>query len=105
MIKEAGIDLAEMPLEALDMPFGLASGAGAIFGVTGGVTEAVIRNLVGSNRTEDLERISFSGVRGLEGTKEATIEYEGREVRIAIVNGPPQCRCTVTEDRKWRGGL
>lgn len=87
MIKEAGIDLAEMPLEALDMPFGLASGAGAIFGVTGGVTEAVIRNLVGSNRTEDLERISFSGVRGLEGTKEATIEYEGREVRIAIVNG------------------
>lgn len=87
MIKEAGIDLAEMPSEAFDMPFGLASGAGAIFGVTGGVTEAVIRNLVGSNRMEDLEAISFTGVRGLHGTKEAVINYLGREVRIAIVNG------------------
>ncbi|MDO4942945.1 MAG: [FeFe] hydrogenase, group A [Lachnospiraceae bacterium] len=87
MIKEAGIDLAEMPSEALDMPFGLASGAGAIFGVTGGVTEAVIRNLVGSNRMEDLEAISFTGVRGLHGMKEATIDYQGRKVRIAIVNG------------------
>lgn len=87
MIKEAGIDLEEMPSEALDMPFGLASGAGAIFGVTGGVTEAVIRNLVGSNRMEDLEEISFTGVRGLHGTKEAVIDYQGREVRIAIVNG------------------
>lgn len=87
MIKEAGIDLEEMPSEALDMPFGLSSGAGAIFGVTGGVTEAVIRNLVGSNRMEDLEEISFTGVRGLHGTKEAVIDYQGREVRIAIVNG------------------
>ena len=87
MIKEAGIDLEEMPSEALDMPFGLASGAGAIFGVTGGVTEAVIRNLVGSNRMEDLEEIAFTGVRGLHGTKEAVIDYQGREVRIAIVNG------------------
>lgn len=87
MIKEAGIDLEEMPSEALDMPFGLASGAGAIFGVTGGVTEAVIRNLVGSNRMEDLEKIAFTGVRGLHGTKEAVIDYQGREVRIAIVNG------------------
>ena len=87
MIKEAGIDLEEMPSEALDMPFGLSSGAGAIFGVTGGVTEAVIRNLVGSNRMEDLEEIAFTGVRGLHGTKEAVIDYQGREVRIAIVNG------------------
>lgn len=87
MIKEAGIDLAQMPSEAFDMPFGLASGAGAIFGVTGGVTEAVIRNLVGSNRMEDLEAISFTGVRGLHGTKEAVVDYQGREVRIAIVNG------------------
>ena len=56
MIQEAGIDLAQVQPEALDMPFGLASGAGAIFGVTGGVTEAVLRRLVNSSRAEDLER-------------------------------------------------
>lgn len=87
MIREAGIDLAQMPSEALDMPFGLASGAAAIFGVTGGVTEAVLRRLVGSNRMEDLEEISFTGVRGSEGIKETTVTLGGREVKIAVVNG------------------
>lgn len=87
MIQEAGIDLAAMPSEALDMPFGLASGAAAIFGVTGGVTEAVLRRLVNSSKNEDLEQISFTGIRGIEGIKEATVKIGEREVRIAIVNG------------------
>ena len=87
MIQEAGIDLAQVQPEALDMPFGLASGAGAIFGVTGGVTEAVLRRLVNSSRTEDLEEISFSGIRGVDGIKEAKVNLNGREVKIAVVNG------------------
>lgn len=87
MIREAGIDLAQMPSESLDMPFGLASGAAAIFGVTGGVTEAVLRRLVNSNRVEDLEEISFTGVRGIDGVKEATVTLGDREVKIAVVNG------------------
>ncbi len=87
MIQEAGIDLAEMPSEALDMPFGLASGGAAIFGVTGGVTEAVLRRLVDSSKNEDLEQISFTGIRGIEGFKEATVTLGEREVKIAIVNG------------------
>lgn len=87
MIKEAGIDLAQMPSEALDMPFGLSSGAGAIFGVTGGVTEAVLRRLVNSSKAEDLEEISFTGVRGIEGIKEANVKLGDREVKIAVVNG------------------
>lgn len=87
MIRETGIDLAKMPSESFDMPFGIASGAGAIFGVTGGVTEAVIRRLVNSSKLETLEEISFSGVRGTEGIRELTVAYEGREVKIAIVNG------------------
>ena len=87
MIREAGIDLAQMPSESMDMPFGLASGAAAIFGVTGGVTEAVLRRLVGSNRMEDLEEISFTGVRGIEGVKEATVTLGDREVQIAVVYG------------------
>ncbi|HIY63497.1 MAG TPA: [FeFe] hydrogenase, group A [Candidatus Mediterraneibacter stercoripullorum] len=87
MIQAAGIDLAQLQPEALDMPFGLASGAGAIFGVTGGVTEAVLRRLVNSNRTEDLEAISFTGIRGVDGIKEATVTLNGRELKIAVVNG------------------
>ena len=87
MIHEAGIDLAQVPSESLDMPFGLSSGAGAIFGVTGGVTEAVLRRIVNSNRPEDLETISFMGVRGDESIKETSIMVGEREVKIAIVNG------------------
>ncbi len=87
MIKEAGIDLAHMPSEALDMPFGLASGAGAIFGVTGGVTEAVLRRIVNSSKEEDLETISFMGIRGDDSIKETSIMVGEREVKIAIVNG------------------
>ena len=87
MIQEAGIDLAQVQPEALDMPFGLSSGAGAIFGVTGGVTEAVLRRLVNSSRAEDLEEISFSGIRGVDGIKEAKVNLNGREVKIAVVNG------------------
>ena len=86
MIQEAGIDLSQVKPESLDMPFGLASGAGAIFGVTGGVTEAVLRRLVGSNREEDLEAISFTGIRGVDGIKEAQIELGDRTVKIAVVN-------------------
>lgn len=87
MIKEAGIDLTLMPSEAPDMPFGLSSGAGAIFGVTGGVTEAVLRRLVSSHKPEDLDRISFTGVRGTDGIKEASVTLGDKTVKIAVVNG------------------
>lgn len=87
MIKTAGINLAEVTPEALDMPFGMASGAGAIFGATGGVTEAVLRYLTGSNKAEDIDSIRFTGIRGREGIKETTVTLDGREVKIAVVNG------------------
>lgn len=87
MIQGAGMDLAQLPSEALDMPFGLSSGSAAIFGVTGGVTEAVLRRLVNSNRVEDLKEISFMGIRGEEGIKEATVKLGEREVKIVVVNG------------------
>lgn len=87
MIQETGIDLAVIEPEALDMPFGIASGAGAIFGVTGGVTEAVLRRLMNSSNVETLEEISYTGVRGADGLKEATVMVGEREVKIAVVNG------------------
>lgn len=87
MIKEAGIDLSTIEPESLDMPFGLSSGAAAIFGVTGGVTEAVLRHVIASSKPEVLEKISHMGVRGAEGLKEITVPFGDRELKIAIVNG------------------
>ena len=70
------------------MPFGIASGAGVIFGVTGGVTEAVIRNVVNPENRSELDEIAFTGVRGLEGVKEVKLPFgEERVLSIAIVNG------------------
>lgn len=86
MIMAAGIDLSTLQPEALDMPFGLSSGAGVIFGVTGGVTEAVLRHVGGKNNA-DLKEVIFNDVRGDESLKEATIKLGEREVRIAIVSG------------------
>ena len=87
MIQESGIDLSIISSEALDMPFGLASGAAAIFGVTGGVTEAVLRRIVNSSRQEDLEAIAYIGVRGAEEVKTLSVKVGERDVHIAIVNG------------------
>lgn len=87
MFKVAGIDFNSLSGEAFDMPFGLSSGAAAIFGVTGGVTEAVLRYVVQSSKLEDLEQISFMGIRGDDAIKEATVQLGERELKIAVVNG------------------
>lgn len=87
MIREAGLCFDDVLPEAVDMPFGIASGAGVLFGVTGGVTEAVIRYVVGSSARNHLEDISFTGVRGFDGLKEVKIPYKDRELSIAIVSG------------------
>ena len=87
MIKQVGVQFDKIEGESADMPFSLASGGGAIFGVTGGVTDAVLRRLSANKDYQALREISFTGIRGEEGIKEAVVDYEGREVRIAIVNG------------------
>ncbi len=87
MLKEAGIKFDELQDEAADMPFGLGSGAGVIFGVTGGVTESVVRQLANAHSKESLRDIAFTPVRGMEGTRELSLEYAGKTIRVAIVNG------------------
>jgi NADH-quinone oxidoreductase subunit G len=87
MIREAGIDFSAIEPEAVDMPFGTISGAGLIFGVSGGVTEAVLRRITPDKSRAALHAISFTGVRGMEGVKEAVVDYKGREVHIAVVSG------------------
>lgn len=87
MIRQAGLVFDDLEPESVDMPFGVSSGAGVIFGVTGGVTEAVIRRLSDDKSTTALRAIAFNGVRGMQGVKETAVEIGGRPVRIAIVSG------------------
>ena len=87
MIKEIGVNFHTIEEESLDMPFGVASGAGIIFGTTGGVTEAVLRKLLKDKFAKDDCEIIFNNVRGLEAVKEATVEADGRIISIAVVHG------------------
>ncbi len=87
MIQENGIVFNELEDEALDMPFGFTSGAGVIFGVSGGVSEAVLRYCYKERTASTLQSISYSGVRGMEGVKEASAEIDGKTVRIGVVHG------------------
>ncbi len=87
MIRESNLIFSELEPEAVDMPFGTMTGAGVIFGVTGGVTEAVLRRLASDKSNSGLMRLAYTGVRGLEGVKETTVEVGGKPVRIAMVSG------------------
>lgn len=87
MIRKSGIVFDKVELEAADVPFGIGSGSGVIFGVTGGVTEAVLRRLQQGHNRVDMESIKKSGVRGDDGIKVLTYNYNGREIKAAVVNG------------------
>ncbi len=87
MIKEIGIQFNEIDPQGPDMPFSISSGAGTIFGATGGVTEAALRRVAGAKTNEDLKAIEYLGVRGLEGVKTAKVPYGDKELDIAIVSG------------------
>lgn len=87
MIKESGIIFEDIEPEAVDTPFSTATGAGVIFGVTGGVTEAVLRRISSDKSKTGLMSITYQGVRGMDGVKETTIMYGDRKLRIAIVSG------------------
>lgn len=87
MIHKAGIVFDELEPEAVDSMFSTSTGAGVIFGVTGGVTEAVLRRLAPSNDKKLHMSFAFNDVRGMDGVKETSISYGGREVNIAVVNG------------------
>lgn len=101
MIKEYGLDLSKLESEACDMPFGYGSGGGVIFGVTGGVTEAVLRRLQPDHSAETLQAIADCGVRGEDGIKEFTVPYNGMDVKICVVSGLANAR--IVMDRVKNG--
>ena len=87
MIREAGIHFDEIQPESPSLPFGGTSGAGVIFGVTGGVTEAVLRYANSDKTYSALREIAQSGVRGLEGVKEMVYDLGETQLKIAMVSG------------------
>ncbi|EQB88819.1 NADH-quinone oxidoreductase subunit G [Clostridium punense] len=87
MIKEAGIDFQSLSNEEFDNPLGESTGAGVIFGTSGGVMEAALRTAYEWLTNKSLDKVDFDVVRGLQGTKEATINIDGTDVKVAIVSG------------------
>ena len=86
MIKMQGYNLEHMEDDSFDEPFGITTGAGLIFGASGGVMEAALRSVYEIITGTELENIDFHDVRGLDGFKEATVFVGDLEVRVAITN-------------------
>lgn len=88
MMKEAGIDLSILSDEQFDDPMGEATGAGVIFGTTGGVMEAALRTVSEVLTGKELEKIDFEEVRGeVNGIKEATVKIGDLDLKVAVANG------------------
>ena len=87
MIKQANIDFPMLEDEEFDNPMGEATGAGAIFGTTGGVMEAALRAAYELITGEELQNVEFEQVRGAKGIKKATVQMGDKEVRVAVAHG------------------
>jgi len=87
MFNEAGIDISKMQNDNFDNPLGESTGAAVIFGVTGGVCEAALRTAYEWATNKELKDVNFTAVRGLDGIKEASIDIDGTEVKVAVSSG------------------
>ena len=87
MIKKARIRFLDLPDEGFDEPLGLGSGAGVIFGATGGVMEAALRTAVETLTGEELPKLDFTEVRGTAGIKEAVYHAAGMDIKVAVASG------------------
>ena len=92
MIKETGLDFEKLPEEEYDAPMGISTGAGVIFGATGGVMEAALRTVYEVVTGEELKKVDFTAVRGLQSLKEATVNVAGTDVKVAVVNTLEEAR-------------
>ena len=87
MIKRAGINFTELADEEFDAPLGFGSGAGTIFGATGGVMEAALRTAVEVVTGKPAQKVEFEAVRGTDGIKEAEYDLNGLKVKVAVASG------------------
>jgi len=86
MFRETGIQFAQLPEEAFDSPLGESTGAGVIFGSTGGVMEAALRTAYELYTGKRLEHIDFNAVRGMQGIREADINLDGTSLKVAVAH-------------------
>lgn len=87
MIRTAGIDFDDLDDHPFDSPFGLGSGAGQIFGSTGGVMEAALRTISEVVTGKPLQKLEFEAVRGLDSVRESELTLNGQTLKVAIVHG------------------
>jgi iron only hydrogenase large subunit-like protein len=87
MIQSAGIEFTGLEEDQFDNPFGIGTGAGQIFGATGGVMEAALRTVYEVLTGKGLPSLNFYDVRGLDGIKEATVKINDLEVKVAVAHG------------------
>ena len=87
MIEKAGINFRALDDEKFDVPFDIGSGAGAIFGATGGVMEAALRTAAEVILGKKLETLEFNDVRGIAGIKRATYKLGDVEINVAVASG------------------
>lgn len=87
MLRSAGLKLENLPEEGYDDPLGISTGAGVIFGATGGVMEAALRTVYEVVTDRELDNLEFQEIRGLTGVKEATVPLDGMKVKVAVAHG------------------
>ena len=102
MIREVGIDFKNLEEEEADSILGLYTGAATIFGATGGVMEAALRTAYFYLTGEELKKVDFKEVRGLERTKTASVEINGMEVKVAVAHGLGSARRLLDEIREGK---
>ena len=100
MIKEAGIDLANIDEAEFDSPLGYSTGAADIFGATGGVLEAALRTAYHDITKEEAPSLDFKVVRGMDGIKEASLEIAGHTVNVAAASSLGNARKLMDELRE-----
>jgi len=99
MIRNANIDFKALPDEDFDNPFGASTGASVIFGTTGGVIEAAVRTAYELHTKKELKKVDFEELRGMEGIRQATIDFDGLPINIGIAHGLGNAR-KLLEDIK-----
>lgn len=102
MMREANIDLMKLQEDDFDNPLGESTGAGVIFGATGGVIEAALRTAYEWLTNETLEQVEFHGLRGFDGIKEASVLINDREVKIAVAHGLGNARTLLESIREGK---
>lgn len=100
LIKRCGINFVNLPEETFDDPLGESTGAGVIFGATGGVMEAALRTAVETLTGETLGSLDFEEVRGTKGIKEASYLVNGLEVKVAVASGLANAREILEKIRR-----